>query len=75
MRAVGSAHIKTNEKMKIKLIATLFSLTFLFTVVSAQSTYYPDSTWQTKNPEELKINKQLLDSAVSFALSHENKVE
>jgi CubicO group peptidase (beta-lactamase class C family) len=61
--------------MKIKFIAAFFSFLFLFSAVSAQSTYYPDNNWQTKKPEEFKINKQLLDSAVSFAMAHENKVE
>ena len=61
--------------MKIKFFTTLSFLTFLFTIVSAQSTYYPDASWQIKNPQELKMNKQLLDSAVSFAMTHENKVE
>lgn len=61
--------------MKIKFFALLLSFTFLFAIANAQSTYYPDTTWQTKKTEELKINKQLLDSAVSFAMAHENKVE
>lgn len=41
----------------------------------AQQIYYPDVDWQTKKPEEVKMNKALLDSAVSFALKNENKVE
>ena len=61
--------------MKIKFIAIFSSIAFLFSIVSAQSTYYPDTNWQTKKPEELKMSKQLLDSAVSFAMAHDNKVE
>ena len=41
----------------------------------AQSTYYPDAIWQKKDPAALKVNKVLLDSAVSFAMNNENKVE
>ncbi len=41
----------------------------------AQQLYFPDADWQTKKPEELKMNKAWLDSAVSFAMKNENKVE
>ncbi|HKC36602.1 MAG TPA: serine hydrolase [Chitinophagaceae bacterium] len=37
--------------------------------------YFPDSTWQTKKPAELKMNAQMLDSAVSFAIHNETKTE
>ncbi len=47
----------------------------LYTVSSHAQTYFPDADWQTKKPEELKMNKGLLDSAVSLALKSENKVE
>lgn len=61
--------------MKIKFFSTFFYFTFLVLVANAQSTYYPDTSWQTKKPEALKINKQLLDSAVSFAKQNENKLD
>ena len=41
----------------------------------AQQLYYPDTTWQTKNPSELKINATLLDSAVSFAIHNETRTD
>ena len=44
-------------------------------LLSSQLPYYPDSIWQSKNPGELKINKSLLDSAVSFALRNESKTD
>jgi CubicO group peptidase (beta-lactamase class C family) len=54
----------------------LFLLIGLYTfTIQAQQTYFPDADWQTKKPEELKMNKALLDSAVSFAMKNENKVE
>ncbi|HVM89755.1 MAG TPA: serine hydrolase [Puia sp.] len=41
--------------------------------VYSQPLYYPDSIWQTKTPEELKMNAALLDSAVSFAIHNDSK--
>src|SRR5674476_1335078 len=53
-----------------------FSFLFLhFLFADAQTAYYPDTAWQVKTPAELKMNKLLLDSAVNFALTHENKVD
>lgn len=58
----------------IKKIVFLLIGLYTFTI-QAQQTYFPDADWQTKKPEELKMNKALLDSAVSFAMKNENKVE
>ena len=52
------------------LFVSLYSFT-----IHAQQAYFPDALWQTKTPEELKINKQLLDSAIALAIRSENKVE
>ena len=41
----------------------------------AQDVYYPDSSWQTKKPAELKMNAALIDSAVRFALRNETKTD
>jgi CubicO group peptidase (beta-lactamase class C family) len=41
----------------------------------AQAIYYPDSIWQTKTPAQLKMNAQLVDSAVSFAIRNETKTD
>jgi CubicO group peptidase (beta-lactamase class C family) len=61
--------------MKIKF-SILITTCWLFVVASiAQQPYYPDAVWQTKNPSELKLNKSFLDSAVSFAMNNDNKVE
>lgn len=43
--------------------------------VQPQQPYFPDAVWHAKKPEELKMNKQLLDSAINLALRSENKVE
>ncbi len=59
--------------MKKKLLFLLLALHAF--ILPAQQVYFPDADWQTKKPEELKMNKAWLDSAVNFALKHENKVE
>jgi CubicO group peptidase (beta-lactamase class C family) len=59
--------------MRKKLFICLFSLGFIN--MHAQQVYYPDAEWQIKKPEELKMNKKLLDSAVNIALKSENKIE
>lgn len=52
-----------------------FALLLFVYVVNAQQAYYPDAEWQTKKPQELKMNAATLDSAVALALRSENKVE
>ena len=61
--------------MKKKYILLNIALWVFVVVTIAQQPYYPDAVWQTKNASELKINKVLLDSAVSFAMNNDNKVE
>jgi CubicO group peptidase (beta-lactamase class C family) len=59
--------------MKKIIAAAICSLIFINTY--SQSTYFPGADWQIKKPEELKMNKPLLDSAVALALKSENKVD
>jgi CubicO group peptidase (beta-lactamase class C family) len=59
--------------MKIKLL--LFFFCFQILTANAQQPYFPDADWQIKKPEELKMNKKWIDSAITFALNNENKVE
>jgi CubicO group peptidase (beta-lactamase class C family) len=59
--------------IKRKLLLLFISLYAI--TVAAQQTYFPDAEWQIKKPEELKMNKVLLDSAVSVALQSENRME
>ncbi len=59
--------------MKNKILVLLFTL--YFSVAFAQTNYFPDTSWEVKSPAEMKLNTTLLDSAVRFALNHENKVE
>ncbi len=59
--------------MKNIILALFFCL--YFCVADAQTNYFPDSTWQVKTPADMKMSTILLDSAVAFALTNENKVE
>src|SRR5258706_5591515 len=52
-----------------------FSFCPIFQQLHAQTIYYPDSIWQTKTPAELKMNAQLVDSAVNFAIQNETKTD
>jgi CubicO group peptidase (beta-lactamase class C family) len=56
--------------MRNTLFILFFSLSFF--AADAQTAYFPDSTWQSKTPAELNVNKMLLDSAVRFAIANEN---
>ena len=51
------------------------NLVILSNLSYGQQPYYPDSTWQTKKPSELKMNAALIDSAVSFAIRNETKAD
>jgi CubicO group peptidase (beta-lactamase class C family) len=62
--------MKTMEKT---LLPFLFGLCFLN--ANSQMQYFPDATWQVKTPADMKMNTKVVDSAVKFALSNENKVE
>jgi len=53
----------------------IFLLSTNLISLHAQQLYYPDAEWQIKKPGELKMNSKLLDSAVKFALSNENKID
>ena len=62
----------TSHNLKSFLVFILFNSCF---TSYTQQVYFPDSTWQTKKPTELKMNAALLDSAVSFAIRNETKTE
>jgi len=53
----------------------VFGLFFSFQTGFTQQPYFPDSTWQTKKPSELKMNATLIDSAISFAIHNETKTD
>ncbi len=57
------------------MVGSFFSLLMLVLQTGTQTTYFPGATWQVKMQAETQMNKSLLDSAVNFALSSENKVE
>jgi len=59
--------------MKRNIFTSLLILFFF--VADAQTTYFPDTTWEVRTATELKMNKLLLDSAVRFAVTNENKYD
>jgi CubicO group peptidase (beta-lactamase class C family) len=63
--------------MRIRtLIISLLLITSLLPMrLEAQKLYFPGTEWETRKPEELKMNRMWLDSAVSFAKNNESKVE
>ena len=54
------------------LLAIILSL--FITPLFSQD-YYPDSTWQTRKPSEVKMKAVVIDSAIYFAIRNENKVD
>jgi CubicO group peptidase (beta-lactamase class C family) len=60
--------------IKSKIVFGLF-LIIGFPSVKAQQLYYPDAIWQSKKPAEVKMNAQMVDSAVNFAIKNEIKLE
>ena len=61
--------------MKYKLLSFFVGLILLSNVTKGQATYYPDTNWLAKTPQQLGMNKYWIDSAVAYALYNENKVE
>jgi len=41
----------------------------------SQKPYYPDSVWQEKKPEDLKMSRSLVDSAIQLAMHSEVKMD
>ena len=60
--------------MKTRLIF-LLSVILNASLIQAQNMYFPEAIWQSKKPEELGMNKNLLDSAIIIAIQNENTVE
>jgi CubicO group peptidase (beta-lactamase class C family) len=54
---------------------TVLLLLLTCAATTAQSVYYPDTTWQSKTPQQAGMNQTKTDSAIAFALRSENKVE
>ena len=60
-----------NNRLKFLIIAALFASGAIY----CQQPYYPDSIWQTRKSAELKLNSQLIDSAINFAIHNETKTD
>lgn len=61
--------------MKNKLLLFFVGLNLLSALANGQNFYFPDTAWQTKSAQQLGMNRQKLDSAVSFAMKNENKID
>ena len=59
----------------MRKIFVLLSLSMFALAVPAQQLYFPGAEWQVRKPEDLRMNKIILDSAVQLAINSENKVE
>src|SRR5687767_777131 len=70
---MGTYFPAMRNKSFLKTLLALF-ISICFTSLAAQQ-YYPGADWQVKTPAELKMSKRWLDSAISFALHNENKVD
>ena len=57
------------------LQSLFFSATFTVSSLNAQQLYYPGAEWKTKEPSEVKMNSQWLDSAVRFAIKNETATD
>lgn len=53
----------------------IFFFLLLFNCTCFGQQYYPDSVWQTKKPADVKMNAQLVDSAVRFAIANDSKTD
>jgi len=53
----------------------LFLLTLYYFEVYAQQDYFPGTDWQIKKPEEMNMDRKLLDSAIHVAMISENKAD
>ena len=60
------------KKYILKILLTLF---VCVCITSLHAQYYPDTDWQIKTPAELKMSTRWIDSAISFAMHNENKVD
>lgn len=61
--------------MRNRFCLLLFVFIIATTSVPAQKLYFPDSSWQTKKPEEVKMDARWVDSAVRFAIANEVKMD
>jgi len=58
----------------MKAFSSLIIALVLF-AVNSFGQYYPDYEWQRKSAKSLKMNQELVDSAVSIAMQYENSVD
>ena len=67
-----------NMKKRLSIIPALLILVFLLSIsgnLRAQKLYFPGTDWETRTPEQMKMNRIWIDSAVKFAEANESKTE
>jgi len=57
----------------MRILATFLSISLLISHTS-NAQYFPDDEWQRKSASALKMNQELVDSALSVAKNNENAV-
>jgi CubicO group peptidase (beta-lactamase class C family) len=57
----------------MRILATFLSISLLISYTS-YAQYFPDDEWQRKSASALKMNQELVDSALSIAKNNENSV-
>jgi CubicO group peptidase (beta-lactamase class C family) len=74
-RSIVLIHYLIVKKMQTtgKILSVIFIS--IASTVCGQEAYYPDADWEVKKPAEVKMNAQLLDEAVQFAIRNETKTE
>lgn len=62
-------------KRSLFIVALIALILPLSGQTKSQNPYFPGATWETRTPEQMKMNAALLDSAVKYAVANESKVE
>lgn len=58
------------------MIKKILPLAFVFIAIQGLSQqYFPDGEWQTRQPSEVRMKKDVIDSAIRFALANEVKID
>ena len=63
-----------NKYFSAKILLLVF-FSYNLNHLYSQQLYYPGAEWLSKKPSELKMNSQMLDSAIRFAIRNETKID
>lgn len=59
----------------MKPLQLLFAFFLLLVNGASAQLYFPDTNWLTKTPAEVRMKKDVIDSAVRYAIAHEVKID